>query len=111
MEYEGLSVTPMIGVGKNNPLSRNICALLAASRQQITICTPYFNFPLAVTREINRALTRGVKIDIIVGNKTANDFIVRPASLSRSSRHCRICTKPICAASPRPIRRRWTSSN
>ena len=79
MEYEGLSVTPMIGVGKNNPLSRNICALLAASRQQITICTPYFNFPLAVTREINRALTRGVKIDIIVGDKTANDFYSPPS--------------------------------
>lgn len=74
----GLTVTPLVGVGKNNPLNRVICQLLAASQQQITICTPYFNFPLAVTREINRALERGVKINIIVGDKTANDFFVSP---------------------------------
>ena len=75
---QDLSVTPLAGVGKNNPLNRIICQLLAASQQQITICTPYFNFPLAVTREINRALKRGVKIDIIVGDKTANDFYIAP---------------------------------
>jgi CDP-diacylglycerol--serine O-phosphatidyltransferase len=68
----------LVGVGKNNPLNRCICQLLAAATQQITICTPYFNFPLAVTREINRALKRGVKIDIIVGDKTANDFYIPP---------------------------------
>ncbi|MCU6433575.1 CDP-diacylglycerol--serine O-phosphatidyltransferase [Undibacterium sp. Jales W-56] len=73
-----LSVTPLVGVGKNNPLNRVICQLLAASQEQITICTPYFNFPLAVTREINRALKRGVNIDIIVGDKTANDFYIPP---------------------------------
>jgi len=44
----------------------------------VTICTPYFNFPLAVTREINRALKRGVKVDIIVGDKAANDFYIPP---------------------------------
>ncbi|MES2935253.1 MAG: CDP-diacylglycerol--serine O-phosphatidyltransferase [Pseudomonadota bacterium] len=73
-----LSITPLVGVGRNNPLNRVICQLLAASQEQITICTPYFNFPLAVTREINRALKRGVKIDIIVGDKTANDFFIPP---------------------------------
>ncbi|MBC3870548.1 CDP-diacylglycerol--serine O-phosphatidyltransferase [Undibacterium oligocarboniphilum] len=75
----GLSVTPLVGVGKNNPLNRVICQLFAVSRHQITICTPYFNFPLAVTREINRALKRGVRVDIIVGDKTANDFFIDPA--------------------------------
>lgn len=74
----GLTVMPLVGVGKNNPLNRIICQLLSVSLQQITICTPYFNFPLAVTREINRALKRGVKIDIIVGDKTANDFYIPP---------------------------------
>jgi CDP-diacylglycerol--serine O-phosphatidyltransferase len=71
-------VTPLLGVGKNNPLNRIICQLLGAAQTQITICTPYFNFPLAVTREINRALKRGVTIDIIVGDKTANDFYIPP---------------------------------
>ncbi len=75
----GLSVSPLLGVGKNNPLSRVICELIASSQQQLTICTPYFNLPLPVTREINRALERGVRIDIVVGDKTANDFYI-PAS-------------------------------
>jgi CDP-diacylglycerol--serine O-phosphatidyltransferase len=65
-------------VGKDNPLNKVICQLLAASHTQITICTPYFNFPLAVTREINRALKRGVRVSIIVGDKTANDFFIPP---------------------------------
>ena len=77
--YEGLSVTPLVGVGKNNPLNRHITDLLAASRRHLIICTPYFNLPLAVTREINRALKRGVRIDIIVGDKTANDFFIPPS--------------------------------
>lgn len=74
----GLSVTPLVGVGRNNPLNRVICQLLASSREHITICTPYFNFPLAIKREINRALRRGVTIDIIVGDKLANDFYIPP---------------------------------
>ena len=75
----GLSVSPLLGVGKNNPLSRVICELIASAQRQLTICTPYFNLPLPVTREINRALARGVKIDIIVGDKTANDFYIPPS--------------------------------
>ncbi|VVO35321.1 CDP-diacylglycerol--serine O-phosphatidyltransferase [Pseudomonas fluorescens] len=76
---QGLSVSPLLGVGKNNPLSRVICELIASAKEQLTICTPYFNLPLAVTREINRALTRGVKVDIVVGDKTANDFYIPPS--------------------------------
>jgi CDP-diacylglycerol--serine O-phosphatidyltransferase len=75
----GLSVSPLLGVGKNNPLNRVICELIASAQHQLTICTPYFNLPLAVTREINRALGRGVKVDIVVGDKTANDFYIPPS--------------------------------
>ena len=73
-----LSVSPLLGVGKNNPLNRVILELIASAQHQLTICTPYFNLPLPVTREINRALARGVKVDIIVGDKTANDFYIPP---------------------------------
>jgi len=69
----------LLGVGKNNPLSRVILELIASAQQQLIICTPYFNLPLPVTREINRALARGVKIDIVVGDKTANDFYIPPS--------------------------------
>jgi CDP-diacylglycerol--serine O-phosphatidyltransferase len=78
-ERSGLSVSPLLGVGKNNPLSRVICELIASAQHHLTICTPYFNLPLPVTREVNRALARGVKIDIIVGDKTANDFYIPPS--------------------------------
>ncbi|POA30756.1 MULTISPECIES: CDP-diacylglycerol--serine O-phosphatidyltransferase [unclassified Pseudomonas] len=79
LDKGGLTVSPLLGVGKNNPLSRVICELIASAQHQLTICTPYFNLPLPVTREINRALARGVKIDIIVGDKTANDFYIPPS--------------------------------
>ncbi len=42
------------------------------------ICTPYFNFPKSVAKEIKRALKRGVKVKIVVGDKTANDFYISP---------------------------------
>ena len=73
-----LSVTPLVGVGKNNALNRVICQLIAHAKHRIVICTPYFNFPLAITREINRALKRGVQVDIVVGDKVANDFYIPP---------------------------------
>ncbi|WP_109513102.1 CDP-diacylglycerol--serine O-phosphatidyltransferase [Pseudomonas ovata] len=73
-----LRITPLLGVGPRNALNRTICDLIASSESQLTICTPYFNLPVAVTREINRALKRGVKVDIIIGDKTANDFFIPP---------------------------------
>lgn len=73
-----LTVTNLVGLGKDNFLNRQICNLLAAAKSEICICTPYFNFPIAITREVNRALKRGVKVRIIVGDKTANDFYIPP---------------------------------
>jgi CDP-diacylglycerol--serine O-phosphatidyltransferase len=78
LENGEMRVIPLLGVGPRNPLNRAICDLIAASETQLTICTPYFNMPLAVKREINRALKRGVKVDIIIGDKTANDFFIPP---------------------------------
>lgn len=77
-ENGALRVIPLLGIGNKNPLSRVLCDLIAATREQLTLCTPYFNMPLVVKREINRALKRGVKIDIIIGDKTANDFFIAP---------------------------------
>lgn len=77
-QAQGLSVTCLSGVGKNNALNRHLCQLIVAAKTQIRICTPYFNFPLAITREVNRALKRGVQVQIILGDKTANDFYIPP---------------------------------
>ena len=66
----------MAGLGKGNPLNKLILQLLDLSQHKLVICTPYFNFPTPVVRALNRALRRGVRIDIIIGDKTANDFYI-----------------------------------
>nr|WP_315476628.1 CDP-diacylglycerol--serine O-phosphatidyltransferase [uncultured Undibacterium sp.] len=77
-DAQSLCVTSISGLGKNNLLNRSLCQLLAVAKKQITICTPYFNFPRPIMLEVNRALKRGVKVSIIVGDKTANDFYIPP---------------------------------
>lgn len=75
-----VGLTPLIGLGKRkNRLNKHICTLLASAHTEITICTPYFNFPRLVSREIKRALKRGVNINIVIGDKTANDFFIPPS--------------------------------
>ena len=73
-----LSVSPIVGIGKGNRLNRAILDVIASTERKLFICTPYFNFPRSVVLEINRALRRGVEIDIVVGDKTANDFYIPP---------------------------------
>ena len=74
-----VAVTPLVGVGKRrNYLNRHIVHMIAGATESITICTPYFNFPKSVASQIRKALKRGVKVDIIVGDKTANDFYISP---------------------------------
>lgn len=75
-----IGLTPLIGLGKRkNRLNKHICTLLASAQTEITICTPYFNFPRLVSKEIKLALKRGVKLNIIIGDKTANDFFIPPS--------------------------------
>ncbi|MXR36366.1 CDP-diacylglycerol--serine O-phosphatidyltransferase [Craterilacuibacter sinensis] len=74
-----LGVTPLLGVGKRNPLNRLIQKLMASTRSHLVICTPYFNLPRPLMREIRQLLARGVRVDIIVGDKTANDFFIPPS--------------------------------
>ncbi|WP_249675259.1 CDP-diacylglycerol--serine O-phosphatidyltransferase [Pseudomonas abieticivorans] len=78
LDTSGLRVIPLVGVGRNNPLNQALVALIAASQHRLTLCTPYFNLPAVLIREVNRALKRGVTIDIIMGDKTANDFYSPP---------------------------------
>nr|WP_286912447.1 MULTISPECIES: CDP-diacylglycerol--serine O-phosphatidyltransferase [unclassified Pseudomonas] len=75
---QGLRVVPLLGVGRGNPLNRAVCALLAAARTQMVISTPYFNPPRVVMRELDHALDRGVQVELIVGDRTANDFYIAP---------------------------------
>ncbi|EHN69525.1 CDP-diacylglycerol--serine O-phosphatidyltransferase [Aliivibrio fischeri] len=74
-----VGITPLVGLGrKGNKLNNYIRTLLASATSEITICTPYFNFPKPIAKELKKALRRGVKVTVIVGDKTANDFYISP---------------------------------
>lgn len=72
-----LAVTPLCGFGtRRNKLNKTIRKLLQSAQQEVVIFTPYFNLPMAIERDISALLKRGVKLTIVVGDKTANDFYI-----------------------------------
>jgi len=73
---EQLAATPLVGLGKRNPLNTTIKYLINATEEQLIICTPYFNLPVPFIKSIHRLLKKGKKVEIIVGDKTANDFYI-----------------------------------
>ncbi len=73
-----LTVTPLVGLGKNNILNQTIFHLMPCAEYKLTICTPYFNMPAILVRNIIRLLRQGKQVEIIVGDKTANDFYIPP---------------------------------
>ncbi len=75
-----LTVTPLFGLGKtNNQLNKVIENLFQAVQDKLTICTPYFNLPLSLKKHLKWLLKQGKQIEIIVGDKTANDFYIPPS--------------------------------
>ncbi|WP_206485248.1 CDP-diacylglycerol--serine O-phosphatidyltransferase [Thalassotalea sp. G2M2-11] len=76
---QGMQILPLIGCGKrNNQLNQTICQLLKQSQHQVIIFTPYFNLPRGLIKQVIAALKRGVKITLVVGDKTASDFFIKP---------------------------------
>ncbi|MBC9131269.1 CDP-diacylglycerol--serine O-phosphatidyltransferase [Frischella sp. Ac13] len=71
-----LSVTPIVGLGKSNQLNQVIHHLILSANEKIVFCTPYFNLPQIIIKDIIRQLRKGKKVEIIVGDKTANDFYI-----------------------------------
>ncbi len=73
---EQLSVIPLVGLGKKSPLNKAIHHLMASAEKKLTICTPYFNLPAPLVKNIIYLLRNNVEVEIIVGDKTANDFYI-----------------------------------
>ena len=72
-----LLIEPLVGFGRRkNELNQKVRRLIQQSQQHITVFTPYFNLPKVLIRDVAKALKRGVKIEITVGDKTANDFYI-----------------------------------
>jgi CDP-diacylglycerol--serine O-phosphatidyltransferase len=74
-----VAVTPLLGFGRtDNTLNEALLALLRGTRQRLIVLTPYFNLPRPVRVVLGQLLRRGCVIDIMVGDKTANDFYIPP---------------------------------
>jgi len=73
---EQLAVTPLVGLGKRSLLNKTIYHLMPCAEKKLTICTPYFNLPAILVRNIIYLLRQGKEVEIIVGDKTANDFYI-----------------------------------
>ncbi|WP_409310193.1 CDP-diacylglycerol--serine O-phosphatidyltransferase [Pectobacterium sp. B1J-3] len=71
-----LTVTPLVGLGKQSPLNKTIHHLMYCADSHLVMCTPYFNLPALLVRNIVRLLREGKKVEIIIGDKTANDFYI-----------------------------------
>lgn len=74
-----VAVTPLPGFGRSdNTLNEALLALLRGTRQRVILLTPYFNLPRPLRIVLGQLLRRGCSIDIMVGDKTANDFYIPP---------------------------------
>lgn len=77
IKSDEIGITPLSGLGKrNNTLNKAILWLLTCAKKEAFICTPYFNPPKIVLKAIESALDKGVKITLVIGDKTANDFFI-----------------------------------
>ncbi|MCX8669872.1 CDP-diacylglycerol--serine O-phosphatidyltransferase [Gilliamella sp. B2865] len=75
-DNDTLSVSPIVGLGRNNQLNKVIHHLINVTEQKIIFCTPYFNLPNILVRDIIRLLRKGKQVEIIIGDKVANDFYI-----------------------------------
>ncbi|WP_417616805.1 CDP-diacylglycerol--serine O-phosphatidyltransferase [Oceanisphaera sp.] len=74
-----IAVTPLAGLGKlGNRLNRAIRTTVRSAQQRLFICTPYFNLPKSLAKDIRGLLKRGVEVTLVIGDKTANDFYIPP---------------------------------
>jgi CDP-diacylglycerol--serine O-phosphatidyltransferase len=74
-----VAVTPLLGFGRTgNTLNEALLDLLRSTSRQLILLTPYFNLPRPVRAVLGQLLRRGCVIDIMVGDKTANDFYIPP---------------------------------
>ncbi|TKB50690.1 CDP-diacylglycerol--serine O-phosphatidyltransferase [Ferrimonas sediminicola] len=76
---DGPMIYPLSGLGRGeNLLNKTIERLLGEAKERVFICTPYFNLPRPLMSALSRLIRRGVRIDLVVGDKTANDFYIPP---------------------------------
>lgn len=74
-----LKIAPLFGLGSSaNALNQIIEELFGLVQEKLVICTPYFNFPRILQQKLADLLKQGKQVEIIVGDKIANDFYIPP---------------------------------
>ena len=73
----GISLLTGFGLRRNR-LNRTIHDLMRSASRRVVLLTPYFNPPATVIRDIRALVRRGVKVLLVTGDKTANDFYIPP---------------------------------
>ncbi|MBT4288881.1 MAG: CDP-diacylglycerol--serine O-phosphatidyltransferase [Deltaproteobacteria bacterium] len=77
LQDEQVGITPISGFGRQkNQLNLTIHHLIRSTEKQLVLLTPYFNLPQKVAKGIKSLLKRDVKVIIVVGDKSANDFFI-----------------------------------
>ncbi|MDN3653456.1 CDP-diacylglycerol--serine O-phosphatidyltransferase [Thalassotalea ponticola] len=72
-----LSVMPLVGLGvRSNKLNAVVRKVFRVAERELFVFTPYFNFPKQLSADLQKALNNGVRVTIVVGDKTANDFYI-----------------------------------
>ncbi len=72
-----IKVTPMVGFGtRGNKVNNSIRDIFKFARNTLVLFTPYFNLPKILSKDLKKALDRGVKVTMVIGDKTANDFYI-----------------------------------
>ncbi|URJ25029.1 CDP-diacylglycerol--serine O-phosphatidyltransferase [Candidatus Blochmannia ocreatus (nom. nud.)] len=71
-----LAIAPLVGLGKNSALNKVIYHLISSVKNKIVLCTPYFNMPNVLMCAVVGVLRQNKKVEIIVGDKVANDFFI-----------------------------------
>jgi len=74
---QNVIVKPLVACGAlHNDLNRYIRRMIQKSQSSLLLFTPYFNLPKPLKNDIIKALKRGVKVTLVIGDKTANDFFM-----------------------------------
>jgi CDP-diacylglycerol---serine O-phosphatidyltransferase len=75
-----IGITPLLGLGRRaNELNAALLGLIEQAREHLVLFTPYFNLPRPLHRAIRERLRAGVRVTIVLGDKSANDFYLPPS--------------------------------
>ena len=78
-ESADIHISPLVGCGaRGNKLNKKIRELVQNTETELFLLTPYFNLPKLLAKDVTKALKRGVKVNLVIGDKTANDFYIPP---------------------------------